>query len=152
MEYMILRIIALFLIVMVCVIDVSYLEFISKIEWQVILGTLIVAFILFADAITGLLFGLLFLVTYLRYYMVKLGINVWDVKYNKYPMNSLVTSNYITEQNLKDAQDNTFNKNAKEYVGVKGVYGEPVYSSQGSDKFMPGISQCEEMHEYAPVA
>jgi len=149
-EYIMLRIFALAMIILVSLIDASYLQFITKLEWQIIFGTIIIAFILFIDAYTGLLFGLLFLVTYLRYYMVKLNINFFDKKYNKYPMNSLI-SQYVTEQNLKDAQDNVVNKTnyKNQYVGVKGVYGEEVYSSQGTDKIMPGISTYDEKNEYA---
>jgi len=153
LEFMVLRLVALFLIILVSLINVSYLKFISTIEWQIILGTIIIALILFGDAITGLLFGLLFLITYLRYYMVKFNINFWETKYNKYPMKSLVTTDYITEQNLKDAQNNIVNERSYKtaYVGVRGVYGEDVYSAQGTDKtdkIMPGISKWQEVNEY----
>jgi hypothetical protein len=149
LEFIVLRLVALFLIILVSLINVSYLKFISTIEWQIILGTIIIAFILFGDAITGLLFGLLFLIIYLRYYMIKLNINFWETKYNKYPMKNLVTD-YITEQNLKDAQNNIVNernhKNA--YIGIQGVYGEDVYSAQGIDKIMPGITKSQEVNQF----
>lgn len=133
------RIVPLFLIILVSLIHVSYLEFISKPEWQIICGTIVIAIILFGDAIAGLLFGLLFLVTYLRYYMNKFGLSFWKMNYNKYPMNSLVTE-YITSQNLKDAQNNVVNESSykKELIGIRGVYGEDVYGAQGSYKEMPG--------------
>lgn len=142
LEYIVLRILILALIILVTLIDVSYIQFIAHLEWQLLLGTLALLVILFVDPYTGLLLGLLFLITYLRYYMKKFNITFMEMKYNKYPMNSLVTSNYITEKNLKDAQNNIVNDAsfANEYVGVRGVYGEQVYSSQGTDKIMPGIA------------
>ena len=72
--------------------------------------------------------------------MKKYNISFYEKEYNKYPMNSLVTNEYITEQHLKDAQNNVVN-NSNEYIGIKGVYGEPVYSSQGIDKIMPGFDK-----------
>jgi hypothetical protein len=50
-------------------------------------------------------------------------------------MRSLVTD-YITPANLKDAQNNIFDETnfAKDMVGIRGVYGEAVYSAQGIDK------------------
>lgn len=142
LEFIVLRILILALIILVNLIDISYLKFISKLEWQLFLGTLAILFILFVDPYTGLLLGLLFLVTYLRFYMKEFNISFTEKEYNKYPMNSLVTSNYITEKHLKDAQNNIVNERnyTNEYIGVRGVYGEQVYSSQGTDKIMPGIN------------
>ena len=73
--------------------------------------------------------------------MKEFNISFIEKDYNKYPMNSLVTTNYITEKHLKDAQNNIVNERnyTNEYIGVRGVYGEQVYSSQGTDKIMPGI-------------
>lgn len=141
LEFIVLRILILALIILVNLVDISYLKFISKLEWQLFLGTLAILFILFVDPYTGLLLGLLFLVTYLRFYMKEFNISFIEKEYNKYPMNSLVTSNYITEKHLKDAQNNIVNERnyTNEYIGVRGVYGEQVYSSQGTDKIMPGI-------------
>ena len=140
LEYIILRILILSLIILVTLIDINYLDFISKLEIQLLLGTLAIIFILFIDPYTGLLLALLFLITYLRYYMKKYNISFYEKEYNKYPMNSLVTNEYITEQHLKDAQNNIVN-NSNEYIGIKGVYGEPVYSSQGIDRIMPGFDK-----------
>lgn len=142
LEFIVLRILILALIILVNLVDISYLKFISKLEWQLFLGTLAILFILFVDPYTGLLLGLLFLVTYLRFYMKEFNISFIEKDYNKYPMNSLVTTNYITEKHLKDAQNNIVNERnyTNEYIGVRGVYGEQVYSSQGTDKIMPGIN------------
>lgn len=150
LEYIVARILILSFIILASLIDISYLKFISKLEWQVIFGTIVVLVILFADAYTGLLLGVLFLVTYLRFYMKEFNLSFIEKKFNKYPMNSLVTSEYITEKHLKDAQNNIVDERnyTNTYVGVRGVYGEDVYSSQGIDKVMPGI--VEKLPNYAP--
>jgi hypothetical protein len=140
---MIARIVALGLIILVSIVNPLYLNFISKTEWQIGLGTLIIAIIVFGDAITGLLLGVAFLVIYLRYYMKKFGVDLKGLlKKTLNPRDdSLVNKNeYITPQNLKDAQNNIVSdKDAEiEMKGIKGVYGEPVYGAQGIDKTMPG--------------
>jgi len=59
------------------------------------------------------------------------------------PGSSELITPYVTAQNLKDAQNNIVSE--KEYEqpikGIRGVYGEPVYSAQGTEKnkdILPG--------------
>jgi hypothetical protein len=83
---------------------------------------------------------------YARMYGIRLGLPTNpNAISNIYPMKSLVKQ-YITPENLKDAQDNTFNATNVNVgmKGVKGVYGEEVYGAQGLDKIMPGFDINDE--------
>ncbi len=127
--------------------DSSYFEHITQPDVQVVLGTLVIAIVLFDNVIAGLIIGLSVLIMYMRVYVTKFGITInlwnWDgdgSQSSKYPMKTLFNE-HVTAANLKDAQNNVVNDGdyEKEMVGVKGVYGEAVYSAQGTDKLMPGL-------------
>jgi hypothetical protein len=126
--------------------DSSYFEHITQPDVQVVLGTLVIAIVLFDNVIAGLIIGIAVLIMYMRVYVTKFGITInlwnWDkgMSSNAYPMKTLFNQ-HVTAANLKDAQNNVFNDDDydKEMVGVKGVYGEAVYSAQGTDKLMPGL-------------
>ena len=127
--------------------DSVYFQNIVKPDIQVVLGTLIVGVVLFDKPLAGLAMGLAVMIMYLRVYARSYGItlnlfgNNTRGLSNKYPMKSLL-KDYITPMNLKDAQDNVVNNDnlTQEIKGVKGVYGEAVYGTQGQDKIMPGLS------------
>jgi hypothetical protein len=146
-------------LVLSVIVDPSFFANIVKPDIQVVLGTLVVAIVLFDNVASGLILGVSVLIMYMRVHAREYGIdlNLWNLvtgklKYDpkSYPMKSLVKQ-YITPENLKDAQDNTFDADnyKKEMVGVKGVYGEAVYSAQGTDRMMPGLDLVE---VYAPTA
>lgn len=148
-----LRILAIAILFASLIIDTTDFKDIIKSDVQIILGIGIVAIIMFVDSVTGLILGLTVLIMYLRVYAKIYGIkieNIVDVKklllneentaILNYPMETLVTDNYITEKNLEDAQNNIVDKNVynKEYIGIKGVYGEPVLGAEGINKELPG--------------
>jgi hypothetical protein len=129
--------------------DSSYFEHITQPDVQVVLGTLVIAVVLFDNVIAGLIIGIAVLIMYMRVYVTKFGITInlwnWDKGQSKaYPMKTLFNE-HVTAANLKDAQNNVVNEGdyAKEMVGVKGVYGEAVYSAQGTDKLMPGLDATD---------
>jgi len=133
--------------------DSSYFEHITQPDVQVVLGTLVIAIVLFDNVIAGLIIGIAVLIMYMRVYVTKFGITInlwnWDKgQSNAYPMKTLFNE-HVTAANLKDAQNNVVNQDDydKEMVGVKGVYGEAVYSAQGTDKLMPGL---DETNVYLP--
>ena len=129
--------------------DSSYFTHITQPDVQVVLGTLVIAIVLFDNVIAGLIIGIAVLIMYMRVYVTKFGITInlwnWDQSAkHKYPMKTLFNQ-HVTAANLKDAQNNVFNDGDydKEMVGVKGVYGEAVYSAQGTDKLMPGLDATD---------
>ena len=149
-----LRILAIAILFVSLVIDTADFKDIIKPDVQIILGVGIVSIIMFVDSITGLILGLTVLIIYLRVYAKIYGIkmeNIVDFKnlllntepsaHTNYPMETLVdNNNYITPKNLEDAQNNIFDKNVydKQFIGIKGVYGEGVLGAEGLDKEFPG--------------
>jgi len=154
--------IAIFVLMLAALLDVSYFINIVKPDIQIALGILVVAVTIFDNFATGLILGIAVLLMYLRVYVIKYGVSLefWKVAAatadGKYPMKSLVKG-YVTSQHLKDAQDNTFDDQNfdKELIGIKGVYGEAVYGAQGtgtrtsSGSNNPGLPG---MDMYPPVA
>ena len=136
------------------IIDSDHFKFIIKPEYQVIIGTIVIAIILFDNALAGLLFGLTVIVMYTRVIARKYGINLdilsalnKNTKEYSYtqntvlkqgsPMRKLVKDKkYITPANLLDAQNNIVDtKNyTNSYIGIPEIYGQPVYSAEGIDK------------------
>lgn len=126
------------------VLDADHFRFMTNPEVQVVAGTIVVATLLFDSVLAGVILGVSILIMYVRVYAKTYGITLdlaslfntgKSAGNGKYPMRSLVTD-YITPEHLKDAQDNIFDETnfSKEMVGVRGVYGEPVYSAQGTER------------------
>jgi hypothetical protein len=149
-------IIAILVLMLAALLDVSYFENIVQPDIQIVLGILVVGVTMFDHFATGLILGIAVLLMYLRVYVRKYGIalDFWNMggkkSGGKYPMKSLV-NDYITAQNLKDAQNNKFDEKNydTELIGVKGVYGEAVYGAQGTGSNNPGLPG---MDKYPPVA
>ena len=137
------KIISILLLLFTLLVNVKYVQFIVNPDIQLILGTTIIAIIVFFDAWAGLILAISVFILYLRVYSVKYGINMRDIltgrKTANYPIETLVDA-YITPKHLEDAQSNIVNDTAynKEIKGIKGVYNEPVYGAQGIDTTMPG--------------
>jgi hypothetical protein len=146
---------ALVVLLVALMLDPDNFAFMVNPEVQVVLGILVIAIILFHNAASGLILGIAVLIMYLRVHSKQYGVDInlssmfrpltEKLSSAKYPMGSLV-KNYITPQNLIDAQNNIYDKTnfTTEMKGIKGVYGEPVYGAQGTDKTMPGYDS------YAP--
>ena len=138
--------------------DSNNFRFIVKPEYQVIVGTIVIAVIIFDEALSGLLLGLAVIIMYTRVIARKAGIklDIMDLLgktsqtsetqksnykqetplQNGSPMRKLVKeTNYITPSNLVDAQNNIIDtKNyTNTYVGIPEMYGKPVYSAEGTD-------------------
>jgi hypothetical protein len=137
------KIISIGLLLATLLIDIKYVQFIVNPDIQLILGTTIIAIIVFFDAWAGLILAIAVFILYLRVYSNKYGLNISEIltgrQSKNYPMESLVNA-YITPKNLEDAQNNIVSDTAynKEIKGIKGVYNEPVYGAQGIDTTMPG--------------
>ena len=87
-------------------------------EWLWIICTAILIALLTVDVITAFIFLLIIVIVYLKIY------NTW--KPSKRP-----GVEFTTEENLHEIQSNVVN-DAEDYKGIKGVYGEEVYSAQGT--------------------
>ena len=135
--------------------DSDHFKFIIKPEYQVIIGTIVIAVILFDNALAGLLFGLTVIIMYTRVIARKYGINLdvmsaLDKNSKEYsytqnttilkqgnPMRNLVKDKkYVSPSNLLDAQNNIVDsKNyTNSYIGIPEIYGRPVYSAEGIEK------------------
>lgn len=130
-------------LIVATLIDPKYFEMVIRSDVQVIVAAIVIFVTLFVDHILGFLLGLSALVIYSRVFMKKYGITGFGTFWNTYPMKSLVSDNYITEDNLKDAQSNVVDdaQYDEAYKGVDGVYGEEVYNAQGLEEksILPGL-------------
>lgn len=103
-------------------------------EAQLLLGTLIVAYLVARDAFAGLLLGFALLAVYFRVHTDRL--RTWGMfgssSSNTYPMAPLVVGDYITPEHLASAQDNVYDPAAysTELKGIQGMYGKGVYGAQ----------------------
>jgi hypothetical protein len=145
---------AVVVLLVAIMLDPDNFGFVVKPEVQVVIGTIVVAVILFDNFASGLVLGIAVLVMFTRVFAKQYGIDLnlqtlfsmkSDTANARYPMKSLIRD-YITPENLKDAQNNIYDETnfKKEMKGIKGVYGEPVYGAQGADFSMPGYDS------YAP--
>ena len=97
-------------------------------ESQMVIATIIIAIILFLDPISGVMLGTAALIFYYRYHSLLVTDNSGKVL----DLNKPMVTRYITEENLRDAQNNLVAADVPDYVGIEGVYGEPVYGAQGN--------------------
>lgn len=144
---MLVRILALFVLLLVALVPESGIAIVMRPDIQMILGTIVLIVLVVYDVFTGFMLALALIVAFFRLYHGT--ISFWrdgdDVR-NKGPMANLVTR-YITPENLHDAQNNVVDNRdfETEIIGIKGVYGEPVYGAQGIDKQMPGYEQSKSL-------
>lgn len=120
-----LRTVALILLIVVGVSDPKKITFTMKKEWLYLISVLILLTLIFVDSITAFIFTFVIIVIY-----IKLN----DIKFpTKNTNQNTLTFDTIAETNLSDAQTNAVisEKNKEAYKGIKGVYGEEVYSVQG---------------------
>lgn len=96
-------------------------------EAQMVIATIVVAIILFLDPISGLMLGTAALIFYYRFHSLLVTDNTGKVL----DLNKPIVTRYITEENLHDAQNNLIAPDVPDYVGIKSVYGEPIYGAQG---------------------
>lgn len=96
-------------------------------ESQMVIATIVVAIILFLDPISGLMLGTAALIYYYRYHTLLISDNSGKVL----DLNKPLVTRYVTEENLRDAQNNIIGHDIPDYIGVKGIYGEPIYGAQG---------------------
>lgn len=138
-----LRTLALILLVVVGVMNPVYLQFSLQKEWQYMISVAILITLLFIDSITGFIFALVLVTVYIKIYDVKVPRLIQKQSYSEDLLD------YITPENLREAQSNMVNEDAykTEYKGIQGVYGEGVYGAQGLDSNMMGWSPLDENRE-----
>jgi len=101
-----------------------------------VISNAIVLILIFVDAITAFILALAVITLIVKLYSVKLP---WSYDIDK--NNSVKLVDYITPENLENAQSNrVINKGSydKGYKGIEGVYGEDVYDAQGLE-ILPGL-------------
>jgi hypothetical protein len=149
---MIFRLIGLLVLIAMAIAPVENLRILMRPEIQLVVATIIAAVVVIYDPWGGLLLGAGLIVAYYR-------LSNKDIHYidssnlrNKGPMVDLIQQ-FITPQNLKDAQSNVVND--REYdsdvVGIDGMYGHPVYGAQGLDDKMPGWEKSRSLTGQAIV-
>lgn len=106
-----------FLILLVIAGLVDYKITIEK-EWLWIIASAILIALLTVDIITAFIFLLIIIIVYLKIY-------------HKWVPNNRQFREFTTEKDLHEIQSNVVN-DSENYKGIIGVYGEDVYSAQGS--------------------
>jgi len=84
--------------------------------------------------------------------LVTIYIKIYDVRVPRLIEKNVYSEDlldYITPENLREAQSNMVNETAykTEYKGIQGVYGEDVYGAQGLDSTLGGWSPVEDNME-----
>ena len=87
-------------------------------EWLWIIVSAILIALLTIDVITAFIFLLIIAIVYLKIYHSWMSSKRPGVE-------------FTTDENLKEIQSNVVN-DVEDYKGITGVYGEDVYSAQGS--------------------
>ena len=156
MDLLPVRILALTILIVSVVADTSDFKFFMRADVQFALGVAVVAIVLFGDAIVGLALGLAVFVVYMRVYSDYLGIDLsWmPSAYKKNASTDKVLGEYITPENLKDAQDNVFDTKsaAIEMRGITDPYGKGVMGAQGMDAKFPGMDMFAPVENWTPDA
>jgi membrane protein implicated in regulation of membrane protease activity len=88
-------------------------------EWLWIIVSAILIALLTVDVITAFIFLLIIVIVYLKIYHTWVEPSKRDFR------------EFTTEENLSEIQSNVVN-DVEDYKGITGVYGEDVYSAQGS--------------------
>lgn len=132
-----LRILLIVLLIFVAVADPVQFTFALAKEWQYIIAISILITVLFVDVISGFILAIV---------LATIFVKLYDVRFKKTSTMAAFDESvldYITPENLREAQSNVINENVfdKEYIGIKGVYGEEVYGAQGLSELKPGYSR-----------
>lgn len=88
-------------------------------EWLWIITSAMLIALLTIDIITAFIFIIIVIIIYMKLYY-------------RLPSQPKYIREFTTEENLNDVQSNIVNASAEDYKGITGVYGEEVYSAQGS--------------------
>lgn len=132
-----LRVLALTVLVLMTIVDLSRIEWLRNEEIQMVLGTIIIFVLVMYDALLGALLAASMFIAYFR--LNKANFNVFDWMSSKNYGDILELSGpYVSEAHLQAAQSNLVSEEDydKEMIGMEGT----VYGAQGIDKTMPGYS------------
>ena len=128
------RFTALISLLLVTVINYQFLNILLNQYTQVFVGIIILYTLYYVDTITAFIMAIVVATAFIKLYRVNIPkiINV-DSKESKNVSSNKekADTNEITTMSLKDKNN---------FVGVKGVYGEEVDSSQGGHKEISGYS------------
>lgn len=124
----------------------------AAIEWLkddlalLIVGTLTILILVLWDVPTGFFLALAVFAGMYRIHVNQLNVFGWISSTRDNGHTLRTKSLFTTEEHLERAQTNVVDKNnyEQEMVGIKGVYGEPVYGAQGiagGADALPGFSR-----------
>lgn len=107
-------------------------------------GTLTILILVLWDVPTGFFLALAVLVGMYRVHVNQLNVFGWISSTRDHGYTVRSKSLFTTEEHLERAQTNVVDKKnyEQEMIGIKGVYGEPVYGAQGiaaTDYALPGV-------------
>ena len=143
---------ALAMFVLAFFVNLERFAFLRRDEVQLVLGMIIVAVIMFVDAIAGLLLGLGLLVLFYRTHDALMGVRGADGWAGSFRDRDLMVTleDYVTPAHLERAQHNTIDNNmSAKMIGIQDPYGGAVYDAQGAFNGMPGTNKMDT--PYAPV-
>jgi hypothetical protein len=121
--------------------------------WTLVLGTVALLVLVLWDAPTGFFLGLAVLTGLYRTHINRLNVFGWISSVQDHGHTIRTKSLFTTSDHLERAQTNVVNKNdfTQEIIGIKGVYGEPVYGAQGITKdvnALPGYGMDTPVENY----
>lgn len=111
-----------------------------------VVGTLTILILVLWDVPTGFFLALAVFAGMYRVHVNRLNVFGWISSSLDNGHTLRTKSLFTTADHLERAQTNVVDKNnyEREMIGIKGVYGEPVYGAQGmagSEDALPGFSQ-----------
>ncbi len=127
------RVLSLILLVIALVAQATYFSWVRNETLLILVGGAAIFILVLWDMITGFIIALALLVALYRTHVNHLNVFGWISSQQDNGYSLRTKSQFTTTEHLERAQTNIVDKVAfeKEMVGIKGVYGEPVYSAQG---------------------
>lgn len=148
------RFFAILAILALALIPEEHLQIFKKSEIQLVMATLVGIALVMHDIYAGLLLGVGVLIVYYRLYndifITAVNERASDVR-DKGPMACIMGSRYITDEDLKNAQDNIVDSSQldTQIVGIPGINSEQVFGAQGMYKKISGIDTSSSFSQYA---
>lgn len=137
-----LRLASIVLLVVALFVPIRYFKLLLDQYVLTTVGTIAIFVMVLWDLWTGFFLVLAILAMLYRLHVNQLNVFGWISSTQKGDYVE-TKSLYTTADHLKRAQNNIVDDGdyERELIGIKGVYGEPIYGAQGLDKTMPGFSK-----------
>lgn len=129
------RIIALILLFIITLIDNQFLNLLLNQYVQIFVAVIILLILYYVDIVTAFIISIIITTIFIKLYSIKIP-KITNIE-SKEPKG--ISSNK-DKTNMNEVKTKTL-KDKNNYVGVKGVYGEEVYSSQGGHNDISGFEE-----------